>query len=164
MVRPVTHTAEVAVNRASIMLACRLSAAATGRLSSIVTTAMMAAKTMTARRAGVKRAARATRARRFHRCRTARILAVLDSLGPRGSPGPRGAVTGEGRRRPANAGVGACQFRVTGARTPLAAPPRGGGGLSGPRRGCEAGTGPFLLGPLDDGKARRLFISSTFVI
>ncbi len=63
VVRPVTHTAEVAVNRASTNSARRPEAVATGRLSSPVTTAMIPAKTATARREGVKRAAWATRLR-----------------------------------------------------------------------------------------------------
>ena len=172
MVRPVTHTAEVAVNRESIMLACRLSAVAMGRLSSAVTTAMMPAKTTTARRAGVKRAALARRLRRFQRSRSAR------SRGVSGLPAVWGAVEGEEegsagavvlvavvvlveavavveeRRRLAKVGIGACQCRGPEARFPRSPP--GGGESVCPRGRCEGGTGTFLPGGPDGGKPRAL--------
>ena len=52
VLRPVTHTAEVAVNRASRKSACSPLVVAMGRLRRPVTTTMMAAKTITASRAG----------------------------------------------------------------------------------------------------------------
>ena len=64
VVSPVTQTAEVAVNRASTRLAPRWPpGVAIGRRSRTVTTAIMAAKTATASRAGEKRAARSSRLR-----------------------------------------------------------------------------------------------------